>query len=184
MLGFFKNREGYITIGDYEVLPSEIEYTDLDIPLNSYGKLSAEQVLRYNEKPNDLRYIFEAYVPEVFPPTLEELKSEKLSTLQSNYDTKIRLGYTYNGWDFNLDENTKLNISDWTSFLVLYPDLNEFKITDSDLFQRTMTQEEFKTFGVGFGVTLSTLKGNYSNKRNLITLAESEEDLNNINIDL
>ena len=68
--------------------------------------------------------------------------------------------------------------------MVLYPDLNEFKITDSNLVQRTMTQEEFRTFGVGFGVTLSTLKGNFSNKRNLITLAESEEDLNNIDLTL
>ena len=155
------------------------------IPINEIGvryiELTSKQITRYNKNPNDINYILTGVKT---PKDLETLKSEKLATLKSNYDTKIGLGYTYNDWDFNLDENTKLNISDWTSFLVLYPDLNEFKITDSNLVQRTMTQEEFRTFGVGFGVTLSTLKGNFSNKRNLITLAESEEDLNNIDLTL
>ena len=155
------------------------------IPINEIGvryiELTSEQITRYNENPNDLKYIFEGIVT---PKSLERLKSEKLGTLQSNYDNALSLGYTYNNWVFNLDENTKENIGDWTSFLVLEPNLNEFRITDSSSVQRVMTKEQFTTFGVGFGVKLSALKSNFADKRNQINLAENETQLNEINLEL
>lgn len=142
-----------------------------------YIELTPEQVTRYNERPTDLNYILNNID---ITASLDYKKQAKLKELQSNYDTALSQGYTYNNWNFELNENTKQNISDWTSFLVLEPNLNEFKITDSSFTQRTMTKEQFTAFGVGFGIALSTLKSNFANKRNQITLAEDESTLNSI----
>ena len=157
---------------------SQIPNSQLNV---RYFELNEEQIARYESKPNDIDFVMNNIDKT---QTLEYKKSEKLSTLQSNYDTQLSLGYTYNNWVFNLDENTKENIGDWTSFLVLEPNLNEFRITDSSSVQRVMTKEQFTIFGVGFGVKLSTLKSNFANKRNLINLSENETQLNEINLEL
>lgn len=94
MLGFFRNRQTKISIGDYPTLPSEIEYDFIgDIPLNSYGKLSAEQVTRYNENPNDLKYIFEGIATL---KDLENLKGEKRGLLSAYIYNLKEIGFTDN----------------------------------------------------------------------------------------
>ena len=94
MIYFFKNKNGNIEIGKYAVAPSETTYNSLnEIPLNSYGKLSEEQVLRYNENPNDLKYIFEGVETQ---KDLETLKGEKRGLLNSYIYNLKEVGFTDN----------------------------------------------------------------------------------------
>lgn len=142
-----------------------------------YIQLSQEQEARYNERPTDLNYILNGIDITV---SLDYKKQVKLKDLQSNYEQALNQGYVYNNWNFELNENTKQNISDWTSFLVLEPNLNEFKITDSSFMQRTMTKEQFTAFGVGFGSVYATLKSAFSNKRNAINNATNQSELDEV----
>lgn len=144
-----------------------------------YIELSQEQVTRYNERPTDLNYILNGIDVTA---SLDYKKQAKLKELESNYKTALSAGYEYNNNTFNLDDNTKQNISDWIAFLVLEPNLNEFKITDNSFNQVSMDKSQFVAFGAGFGIALSTIKAKYANCRNLISLAQNEAELNNVNI--
>lgn len=163
-------------IGQYNGVSDSVLSTTLNVP-NKYIELNEEQIARIGN--GSITYIITG---AEIPKTLEQLKSEKLAELETNYKTALSAGYEYNSNTFNLDDNTKQNISDWIAFLVLEPNLNEFKITDNSFNQVSMDKSQFVAFGAGFGIALSTIKAKYANCRNLISLAQNETELNNVNI--
>ena len=94
MIYFLKNRNGNIEIGKYAVAPSETTYNSLnEIPLNSYGKLTEEQVIRYNENPNDINYILTGVKTQ---KDLETLKGEKRGLLSAYIYNLKEIGFTDN----------------------------------------------------------------------------------------
>lgn len=167
------------------------------IPENQIGvryiELTAEQIERYNNWVSNIggqinnNWVLTGegvdYDQLAKETALRALKASKMTTLNANYQSKLAEGYTYNNWLFDLDENTKQNIGDWTSFLVLNPNLDNFLITDKNKVQRSMDKTQFTEFGVGFGSALSNLKGLYAFKRNSIENSTTEAEVNAVDIE-
>ena len=107
-----------------------------------YIELTAEQIERYNNWvsniggsiPNNWVLIGEGidYNAILTEKQLREAKNSKLSELQANYQSKLDEGYSYGGYTFNLDENTKVNIGDWISLNTISGGtITDYYITDS-----------------------------------------------------
>ena len=165
------------------------------IPENERGvryiELTAEQVERYNNWvsniggsiPNNWVLTGEGidYNSILTEKQLREAKSSKLSELQANYQSKLDEGYSYGGFTFNLDENTKGNIGDWISLNTISGGtITDYYITDNSNNQRHFTAPQFAEFGVGFGSVYATLKSAFSNKRNAINNATNQSELDEV----
>ena len=182
MIILFKNRDGIIKFGDYAVAPTELTYNSVaEIPNNSYASLTAEQLERYNINSNDISYIFTGIVPV---KSLGQLKSEKLSELETNYKNKIDLGYfdsvlnvTLRCDDYALGKFHRLSTqADGTSKNNLpYWDINDIK--------QTGTKQAVKSLLNRLGDYALDLEESLNDKKTLIAIAENETTLNDINLE-
>jgi len=190
MICFYKDNIGRINFGSYEVPPTLNEYTTLDsISNKTYGKLNSEQLTRYYSENEHNRlpiYVIEGIEPEPYVPTLADKKADKEQQLNINFGTEVAKGfvYTLNGIEvtFNIDENTTSNILQQKVQLGFDDETLYLAITDRISVQRVFTVEQFLDFGKWYGRNIKNLKILLAGKRNLIHTAETEQQVNDVDI--
>lgn len=157
--------------------------------------LTQEELDRYAINPN-IEYVKTGFIngKTLEEITFENLKLEKISELQNNYNSALSEGLSFNVSDvdciFNLDDNTENNIAkqkiDWDIQKTQEnydENITWFAITDSENIQRIFNIQTFLSFSALFGNAIKFLKVSFSAKRNSIMNATNETELNLVDLD-
>lgn len=177
------------TLQDYE--------DDFQINLEVYPnsvKLSEEQVIRYNENPNDLKYIFEGVETPAPELTLEQKKEKKkqdlliafesLQVIQNGFNHTIITEENPEGIEkiWNFDENTIMNIVQQQAEAWFNENADEFQVSTSSKEAIVFNRAEYKAFGSAYSGVIAPLKRQLSQKQNEIDLTENQTQLDAVSL--
>lgn len=160
---------------------------DLDFGEYEWIELSESQATRFKEGSKDLTYIITGTATPEPEPTLEEKKAIKSNTLNANLKVQIDAGYTYNTWNYPISDNTVNNIIKQETLIKIAERKNvtmdSFQLTDGSNIDRTFTLSQYSDFALGYAILTAKIEKWYATKRNLITNAQNETALNDIDLD-
>lgn len=176
MLKYYLNVEQQ-RIGQYNGVSDSVLSTTLYVP-NKYIELNEEQIARIGK--GSITYIITGVE---IPKTLNQLKSEKLAELQSNYDTKISQGY----YDATLEVTLRCDDYAVSKFHKLSTQAdgsskNNLPYWDISDVKHTATKQAVKGLLNRLGDYILELEEALNDKKTAIALAQNETELNNVNI--
>lgn len=121
-------------------------------------------------------------IKEVAKPTLDELKTRKLSSLKSQFETtRNNLTCDYNEDKFDCNINAQANMTTLLTFGNMSPD-SIFNIRSASEKTHTLNFEQLSELSQVMLNRVNELYTYYWNVKDLIHNAETEEELNQIDI--